>query len=118
MFQDDLLKGKRALITGGGTGLGKNIGRRYAELGANLVICGRRIEKLADDIPLRRVGERPELSNLAAYLVSDEAGYINGEIVVIDDGKSLQGIYGLATQSMQNWDDAKWASIAKKTRGR
>lgn len=46
MFRPDLLKGKKALITGGGTGLGKSIGRRYLELGAELVICGRRTEVL------------------------------------------------------------------------
>jgi NAD(P)-dependent dehydrogenase (short-subunit alcohol dehydrogenase family) len=46
MFRSDLLKGKRILITGGGTGLGKSIGRRYLELGAQLVICGRRAEVL------------------------------------------------------------------------
>jgi NAD(P)-dependent dehydrogenase (short-subunit alcohol dehydrogenase family) len=42
MFQSDLLQGKRILITGGGTGLGKSMGRRVLELGALLVICGRR----------------------------------------------------------------------------
>ena len=42
MFQADLLQDKRILITGGGTGLGKSMGRRVLELGARLVICGRR----------------------------------------------------------------------------
>ena len=42
MFVADLLKGKKILITGGGTGLGKSMGRRFLELGAELVICGRR----------------------------------------------------------------------------
>ncbi len=45
-FDKDLLAGKRALVTGGGTGLGKAIARRYLELGADLVICGRRREVL------------------------------------------------------------------------
>ncbi|MDA0701663.1 MAG: SDR family oxidoreductase [Proteobacteria bacterium] len=48
MFRDDLLKGKKILITGGGTGLGKAMGRRYLELGAELVIFGRREEVLAE----------------------------------------------------------------------
>ncbi|MET1027810.1 MAG: SDR family oxidoreductase, partial [Dongiaceae bacterium] len=48
MFQNDLLKGKRILITGGGTGLGYSMGHRFLELGANLVICGRREEVLKD----------------------------------------------------------------------
>ena len=47
-FEADLLKGKRALVTGGGTGLGKAIGARLMELGADLVICGRRREVLQD----------------------------------------------------------------------
>lgn len=51
MYRSDLLSGKRILITGGGTGLGKSIGLRYVELGANLVICGRRKKFL---IRLRR----------------------------------------------------------------
>ncbi len=46
MFKTDLLAGKKILITGGGTGLGKSIGRRYLELGAHLVICGRRKDVL------------------------------------------------------------------------
>jgi NAD(P)-dependent dehydrogenase (short-subunit alcohol dehydrogenase family) len=48
MFQPDLLKGKRVLITGGGTGLGKSMGRRMIELGAELMICGRRAQVLKD----------------------------------------------------------------------
>ena len=42
MFKPDLLKGKRILITGGGTGLGKEIAARYLQLGAELWIAGRR----------------------------------------------------------------------------
>lgn len=283
MFRKDLLKGKRALITGGGTGLGKNIGHRYAQLGADLVICGRRLEKLEEtraefekdtnakvsvhscdvrdpeavdammadiwaegpldilvnnaagnfiaqthklshraidavlgivlhgtayctvacgkrwieagrkgsilnilttsslygaafqvpsamakagvasmtrslavewgpkdircvgiapgpfptigagsrlrpddldafpmerDIPLRRVGDHDELSNLAAYLVSDQAEFINGDIIVIDGGKSLQGTNGATVAAMQEWDDEKWAAVRSKTQGR
>lgn len=48
MFQADLLAGKRILITGGGTGLGLSMGRRFAELGAELVICGRRTDILEE----------------------------------------------------------------------
>ena len=42
MFKEDLLKGKRILVTGGGTGLGKEIAERYLQLGAEVWICGRR----------------------------------------------------------------------------
>src|ERR1700743_1407145 len=46
MFEKNLLAGKRILITGGGSGLGAAMGRRFVELGAGLVICGRRQELL------------------------------------------------------------------------
>jgi NAD(P)-dependent dehydrogenase (short-subunit alcohol dehydrogenase family) len=46
MFEKNLLKGKRILVTGGGSGLGAAMGRRFVELGAELVICGRRLELL------------------------------------------------------------------------
>jgi len=57
MFQQDLLKGKRILITGGGTGLGKAMARRFIGLGANIYICGRRAEILsATESELKRIG--------------------------------------------------------------
>jgi NAD(P)-dependent dehydrogenase (short-subunit alcohol dehydrogenase family) len=46
MFRPDLLKDKRILITGGGTGLGKGMAERFLELGAAVHICGRREEVL------------------------------------------------------------------------
>src|ERR1700732_2031759 len=46
MFEKGLLRGKRILVTGGGSGLGAAMGRRLVELGAELVICGRRLELL------------------------------------------------------------------------
>ena len=42
MFEKNLLEKKRILVTGGGTGLGLSMARRFHELGARLVICGRR----------------------------------------------------------------------------
>ncbi len=42
MFKKDLLKDKRILITGGGTGLGKEMAKHFASHGADLYICGRR----------------------------------------------------------------------------
>jgi NAD(P)-dependent dehydrogenase (short-subunit alcohol dehydrogenase family) len=46
MFEKGLLAGKRIMVTGGGSGLGAAMGRRFVELGAELVICGRRLELL------------------------------------------------------------------------
>ena len=46
MFQPDLLKSKRILITGGGTGLGRAMAERFLQLGATVYICGRRADVL------------------------------------------------------------------------
>jgi len=46
MFAKDLLRGKRILITGGGTGLGKGMTRLFVDLGATVYICGRREDVL------------------------------------------------------------------------
>jgi NAD(P)-dependent dehydrogenase (short-subunit alcohol dehydrogenase family) len=42
MFSPDLLAGKRILVTGGGTGLGRAMSEQFLDLGAEVVICGRR----------------------------------------------------------------------------
>ena len=50
------------------------------------------LESLAlDRNPLRRFGTVEELANLAAFLVSNGSGYINGEVIRMDGGEFLQG---------------------------
>ncbi|MCF2518057.1 SDR family oxidoreductase [Dyadobacter sp. CY351] len=46
MLRDDALKGKTIIVTGGGTGLGKSMATYFLKLGANIVICSRRLEVL------------------------------------------------------------------------
>ena len=48
MFKDNLLNNKRILITGGGTGLGKEMASHFAMHGAELYICGRRENVLSE----------------------------------------------------------------------
>lgn len=53
MLKEDALKGKTIIITGGGTGLGKSMGKYMLELGANLVITSRKqdiLKKTADEL--------------------------------------------------------------------
>jgi NAD(P)-dependent dehydrogenase (short-subunit alcohol dehydrogenase family) len=61
VFKPNLFEGKRFLITGGGTGLGKIMLDRFVELGADAVICGRRgsvIEETAREIMAKYPGRR------------------------------------------------------------
>ena len=46
IFKDGLFTGKVVLITGGGTGIGLRIAREFGQLGANVVIASRKMEKL------------------------------------------------------------------------
>jgi NAD(P)-dependent dehydrogenase (short-subunit alcohol dehydrogenase family) len=55
--------------------------------------------------PLGRVGEHGELADLASFLISDRAGYINGEMVVQDGGSHLRGS---GAEDLLQWTDAQW----------
>ena len=48
MLNEGSLKDKVILITGGGTGLGKSMGKYFAQLGANLIIASRKLDVLKD----------------------------------------------------------------------
>lgn len=68
-------------------------------------------------IPLGRHGEHQELANLAAYLLSDFAAYITGDVVTIDGGEWLRGageFNGLEAVSPGEWDLLQAAMKPKK----
>ena len=52
MFRQGLMGGARILVTGGGTGLGKEMSEAFLKLGATVYICGRRQTKL-DECSMR-----------------------------------------------------------------
>ena len=69
-------------------------------------------------VPLKRVGEHQELANLAAFLMSDFSGYINGEVITIDGGEWLQGagqFNGLEAVTPEMWDMLE--KMIRKTNG-
>ncbi|HET8885833.1 MAG TPA: SDR family oxidoreductase [Salinimicrobium sp.] len=73
---------------------------------------------LAKKVPLNRVGDHQELANLAAYLVSDFAEYLNGEVITIDGGEWLKGAgqFNLLEQvPEQMWDMFEAMIKAKKS---
>ena len=77
MFKDGLLGGKRILVTGGGTGIGKEIAARYLQLGAEIWICGRR---------------GAVLESTAKELVSKHGGTVRTHGVDIRDAQAVDAM--------------------------
>ncbi len=63
--------------------------------------------------PMGRFGTVEELSNLAAFLVSDGCPYINGEVVTMDGGEWLQGA-GEFSQIGRMLSNADWEAMRPK----
>ena len=67
MFKSDLFAGKRFLVTGGGTGLGRLMMEKFVELGADCVICGRRgsvLEETAKQVMEKYPGRRVDFHSV------------------------------------------------------
>ena len=62
-------------------------------------------------VPLKRVGDHQELANLAAFMISDFSGYINGEVITIDGGEWLQGAGQF--NALEMVPDEMWDAIGK-----
>ncbi|MEW6688666.1 MAG: SDR family oxidoreductase [Pseudomonadota bacterium] len=77
MFKDGLLQGKRILVTGGGTGLGREIAAKYLQLGAELWIAGRR---------------GPVLAETASSLMKAHGGKVNTCAVDIRDAQAVDAM--------------------------
>jgi NAD(P)-dependent dehydrogenase (short-subunit alcohol dehydrogenase family) len=65
--------------------------------------------------PLGRAGQHIELANLASFLLSDGAGYINGEVVTIDGGEWLQGAGQF--NFLREMTEEDWAALRPKRKG-
>jgi NAD(P)-dependent dehydrogenase (short-subunit alcohol dehydrogenase family) len=77
VFRDDLFAGKRVLVTGGGTGLGREIAAKYLALGAAVWICGRR---------------QGMLDETAGALMRADGGTVKTHAVDIRDAAAVEGM--------------------------
>jgi len=77
VFQPDLLKGRRFLVTGGGTGLGRAMTEQFLRLGAEVAICGRR---------------RAVLEEAAAQMRADTGGRVTPFALDIRDAQAVDAM--------------------------
>jgi NAD(P)-dependent dehydrogenase (short-subunit alcohol dehydrogenase family) len=98
LFQKDLLKGRNILMTGGGTGLGRSMALRFAELGANLFLIARREDPLKETAAaIRAKGVR------AGYATADIRDPAAVETAVTAAEKELGSIDSLVNNAAGNF---------------
>jgi NAD(P)-dependent dehydrogenase (short-subunit alcohol dehydrogenase family) len=90
VFTSDLLSAKRILVMGGGTGLGKSMSRRFLELGASVVICGRR-QNVLEETATQLASEFP---GRIAWYVCDvrKADQVDSMVETISAAKPLDAL--------------------------
>ncbi|MBC6416481.1 MAG: SDR family oxidoreductase [Rhodospirillales bacterium] len=97
------LAGKRAVITGGGRGIGRAVVERFLEEGASVVTCGRsaRPPELPDAVGYRSlsVAEPQQVAGLAAWAV-DRLGGVD----VLMNNAGIQLEKRLTESSDEDWD--------------
>ncbi len=65
--------------------------------------------RMIQAIPMQRVGEMEELTNLAVFLIADGARYINGETIAIDGGQWLNSAAGFG--ALLDLSDDDWRAV-------
>mgnify|MGYP006367630535 CR=1 FL=1 len=85
-----------ALVTGASSGIGRDIARELAKrkITVNCIAPGiidsdmteEIPEEIIKQIPLKRIGKPEEVASLVKYLMSEDAGYITGQVISVNGG--------------------------------
>jgi NAD(P)-dependent dehydrogenase (short-subunit alcohol dehydrogenase family) len=98
MFQSDLLKDRAVFLTGGGTGLGRSMALRFAELGASVFLAARREEPLAET-----AGEIRKRGGRAAFATCDVRDFAAVEATIATAEKEFGRIDTLVNNAAGNF---------------
>ena len=67
-------------------------------------------------LPMKRYGNHQELANLAAYMISDYSGYMNGEVVTLDSGEWIKNAGQF--NKLEKVPNKAWGLIERAVRGK
>ncbi|MFP6890041.1 MAG: glucose 1-dehydrogenase [Nitrospinota bacterium] len=105
------LTGKTALVTGGGTGLGRAMSLALAEAGADVALAARRIDKLEETArEIRELGRKAEavpldLTDPASIgAAASEAGRAVGPIDILVNNSGISGTGWASDLPLEEWD--------------
>lgn len=99
MLKEGSLSGKTIIVTGGGSGLGKSMSKYFVELGANVVITSRKIEKLESAVEELNAAGKGEVFALAG----DVRNYEEVEIVIRKTVEKFGSFEGLLNNAAGNF---------------
>lgn len=99
MLKEGSLKGHTIIVTGGGTGLGRSMGKYFLELGANLVITSRKLDVLEQSAKELEA----ETGGKVLPLQCDVRDYTQVENVLAETEKYFGQIHGLLNNAAGNF---------------
>lgn len=99
MLKEGALKGQTIIVTGGGTGLGRSMGKYFLDLGANLVITSRKMEVLENSA--KELEE--ETGGKVLPVQCDVRDYAQVENVLAETEKHFGQIHGLLNNAAGNF---------------
>ncbi len=98
MLRQESLLGKNIIVTGGGSGLGKSMTACFLQLGANVMICSRKLEKLQS-----AANEMTGLPGKIAYMTCDVRKYEEVESVIKKTKELFGSVNGLVNNAAGNF---------------
>ncbi len=115
------IKGKVAIITGAGTGIGRAIAVEFAKNGISVVCCGRRIEKLDETVSIikenggRALAVKADITKLEEVknLVSETLKTFGSIDILFNNAGSFQTIGGLWEIDPEQW----WKDVEVNLKG-